>query len=172
MRFWSPTSSMPCSYGSISGYRVVIAINHTPRIFKEDLEREFTHCLRQATVSRSAAATAAIQYPSRKLPFLPYQRIILKRKATCQPCGSHHTCARFPIDDDRPDSGLGPWCCEPCWKKEMEKRRRHNKRQEDKLRILPWPKKTSIPLRITRQDRNIVAISGHDLFRLLGNTET
>ncbi len=92
------------------------------------------------------------------LGFFATRRIKIRIEATCQSCKKKAICSRFPIDDELPDNGLGPWFCKCCWKKAMKWRRGHE------MRTLPWPKKDSIPLRMSHQG-NTTKVSMQDYVR-------
>ena len=98
------------------------------------------------------------------------QRVVVKHEEHCVFCHNSAVCARFPFDDERPDNGLGPWCCGKCWKRAMKERRRHNDRlaadSPDRLRVLPWPRYAKKPLPYKTQG-NTVTIRGDDLIRFL-----
>lgn len=119
----------------------------------------------------------------------------VKRRTSCALCLKEATCAHFPLDDDRPDNGLGPWVCKVCWESEMRKRRgRERIRSRDDyyltavrlsdgnpgfqarnrpffpLRAMPWPKRARKPLtKKTENGRTIITV--RDLLRTLPDEE-
>ena len=94
----------------------------------------------------------------------------LKTQAVCFLCGNERQCAHFPFDDERPDDGLGPWCCKSCWVVDMTERRYRNERlpadSPDRLRVLRWPLYAKKPLQKKTQGKKII-ITSREMFRVL-----